>query len=71
MNWLAPSILLGWLVRSSVIQLAGSRGYRALRPMMTGILAGELLSDIGWIGVGAVYYAQTGRLPSQFSVFVN
>jgi hypothetical protein len=57
-TWLAPSILLGWLIRSSVIQLAGSRGYRALRPLMTGIIAGELLSGIGWIGVGAAYFTR-------------
>jgi hypothetical protein len=70
-NWLAPSILLGWFFRTGVIQLAGSRGYRALRPLMTGIIAGELASGIGWIAFGTAYYAFTGRLPSQFSVFQN
>jgi hypothetical protein len=70
-NWLAPSILLGWIVRTSVIQLGGSRGYRQLKPLMTGVIAGELLSGIGWIVVGALYYALTGLVPSQFSVFVN
>jgi hypothetical protein len=68
---LAPSILLGWCVRGAVIQLAGSRGYRALRPLMTGVIAGELVSAIAWIGVGAAYYACTGRPPSKFSIFMD
>jgi hypothetical protein len=63
--------LLGWFFRTTVLQLGGSRGYRALRPLMTGIIAGELLSGIAWIAVGVAYYAITGRLPSQFAVFQN
>jgi XapX domain-containing protein len=70
-NILAPSILVGWCVRTAVISLGGSRAHRAIRPLMIGIIAGELLSGLGWIVVGAIYHATTGLIPAQFSILQN
>ena len=63
------SFLLGWLVKSAVVRTAGAKGYHRLKPLMIGIIAGELVSGLLWMGVGAVYYFVTGKPPAQYWIF--
>jgi hypothetical protein len=64
-----PSFLLGWLIKSAVVGTTGARGYHQLRPLMVGVIAGELLSGLGWMLVGASYYFLTGKAPVAYSIF--
>lgn len=64
-----PSFLLGWMVKSAVVGTSGARGYHAVKPLMVGVIAGELLSGLGFMVIGAAYYFVTGRTPVAYSIF--
>jgi hypothetical protein len=66
---LGPSFLLGWLIKAAVVGTTGARGYHQVKPLMVGIIAGELLSGLGWMLVGATYYFVTGKVPVSYSIF--
>ncbi|MEX0653106.1 MAG: DUF6785 family protein [Phycisphaeraceae bacterium] len=72
-NWglvtFGVSFLLGWLVKSGVVGVAGARGYHQLLPMMCGIIAGGLFSAAIWMVVGIVYFIQTGLPPATYVAF--
>jgi hypothetical protein len=63
------SLLLGWLVKVAVVRLGGARSYRTVRPLMIGIIAGELLAALTWIVAGAAYYLITQELPESVNIF--
>lgn len=63
------SFLLGWMIKAAVVGTTGARGYHAVRPLMIGVIAGELLSALLWMGVGASYFFATGQRPVTYSVF--
>jgi hypothetical protein len=63
------SFLLGWLLKTAVVKTMGAKGYHALKPLMVGIIAGELLAGLFWMGVGAVYYAVTNQVPKSYFIF--
>jgi len=64
-----PSFLLGWMVKGAVVQVGGARGYHAVKPLMIGIIAGELLSGLAWMAVGALYFFITGKTPTTYWIF--
>jgi hypothetical protein len=66
---LAFSFLLGWLAKICVTKYGGAALYTRLRPLMIGLIAGEMLGGIVPMIVGAVYYAYTGNPPRVFAVF--
>lgn len=68
-NCFAYSFLLGWMIKASVVKLLGAKGYHLIKPLMVGVIAGELLAGLGWMVVGAVYYLVTGLAPAQYAIF--
>jgi hypothetical protein len=68
MAMLAPSFLLGWLLKTAVTRLGGHARWRGLRPLMIGLIAGDLLGMAFWMGIGATYYGIEGVLPPRYSV---
>lgn len=66
---LGPSFLIGWLIKLALSHGAGARGYRAAMPLVVGVIAGELLSALGWTLAGVVYYTSTGLSPAVYRVF--
>jgi hypothetical protein len=68
MGRLAPSFLLGWAVKAVTVKLGGAKGYQAVKPLMVGIIAGELLAAIGWLIAGAIYYRVTGKIPPVYRI---
>jgi hypothetical protein len=64
-----PSFLVGWLVKAGVVGTTGAKGYHAVKPLMVGVIAGELLSGLFWMMVGAGYFFSTGRTPVSYWVF--
>ena len=60
----AASFLLGWLLKTTILRMGGERLYRRTVPFMVGLIAGEMMTALLWILVGAVYYFATGRTPA-------
>ncbi len=66
---LAVSFLLGWFIKWAVLQTGGTRGYRAVLPLMLGVIAGELIAALGWTIIGGAYYFGTGIRPPSYRVY--
>lgn len=63
------SILAGWLIKTAVTRFGGGQKYRQLKPLMIGIIAGDLLGGLLFMGIGAAYYAITGMEPKEYRIF--
>ncbi len=68
-NQFAFSFLIGWAVKAAVIRTTGSRGYHAARPIIIGLIAGELLAALTWTLVGGGYFLWTGVEPVSYQIF--
>jgi hypothetical protein len=68
-NRITISCFLGWLIKLAVVRLGGDRAYRKVRPLMIGIIAGEIIAALLWAVVGAIYYGCTGITPKSPSIF--
>jgi len=68
MTVFAFSFLIGWLVKLGVMRSTGARGYQAVRPMMIGIIAGELLAGLLWIAIGGIYFLVEGKTPVSYTI---
>lgn len=62
------SFFLGWLAKMLVTKLGGAQAYEQTKPLMVGIIAGELLAGLGWMLVGALYYFVTGLTPKSYVI---
>ncbi len=62
------SFLAGWALKASVVRLLGSRGCHQIKPLLVGVIAGELLMSLGWMIVGLIYYFFTGVSPPMYYV---
>jgi hypothetical protein len=66
----SASLLLGWVVKTCVTKFGGGKKYHELKPLMVGIIAGDLLGGLLFMIVGASYYAMTGRqTPIRYVIF--
>ncbi|NJL30595.1 MAG: hypothetical protein HC898_02595, partial [Phycisphaerales bacterium] len=63
------SFLLGWLIKSALVKCTGSKGYHQAKPLMIGIIAGELTMSLVLVVIGATYYLVTGLSPPLYTVF--
>jgi hypothetical protein len=54
------SFLLGWLVKSFVMDYCGARIYQAGKPVMLGLVAGEVIGALVPVIVGFIHYAVQG-----------
>jgi len=68
--WMGPSFFLGWLLKASIRRFGGGRAYRRSRPIFVGMVAGEFVAGIFWMGVGMAYYLVTGKTGRIFRVHV-
>jgi len=66
--WLGPSFFVGWLLKTLISQLGGSRTYQKSKPIFIGFVAGEFAAGILWAIVGLIYYLQTGTYGPMFRV---
>jgi hypothetical protein len=65
---LAPAFLMGWAIKLAVTRYGGAPAYRKVKPLMTGLIAGEMLMGVVFMIIGAVYYFATGRPPVEYGV---
>ncbi len=63
------SILLGWLVKTLSIRFGGYALVQRLRPLMFGVIGGEILGALLFMAVGALYYLVTGKPPIAYRYF--
>lgn len=67
-NTFAVSFLVGWGIKAAVVRTAGAKGFHNLKPLMVGVIAGELLAGLIWILVGATYYLVTQLQPRSYGI---
>jgi len=63
------SFLLGWFLKVLLTKLGGERMYTRAKALMIGVIAGDLLGGMLWMGVGAIYYGATGLAPKRYHIF--
>jgi len=54
------SFFLGWLIKTAVTRFAGAQSYEKTKPMMLGVIIGDLAGGFSLVAVNWVYYAITG-----------
>lgn len=62
------SFLLGWAIKSLITRYGGAKAYQRLKPLMIGLIGGELLASLVPLIVGVIYSAVTGRAPRPFRI---
>lgn len=67
-NTMAFSFLLGWLLKVLVVRYGGGKLYLRLKPLVIGLIAGEMLGAVIPVMVGTIYYLVTGRPPMPFRI---
>ena len=68
---MAASFLGGWLIKLLVTRYGGASWYQRLKPLMFGLIAGELLGGLVPMVVGLVYWLATGLPPKVFNILPN
>ena len=67
-NNFAFSFLVASLIKSSIVKVGGITTYQRVKPLMVGLIAGELLAAVGWMIVGTIYYLTTGLPPETYRI---
>lgn len=65
----ATSFMIGWAFKSLVVRFGGGNAYQRLKPLMVGMIAGDLLGGLGFMVAGSIYYFHTGFPPVKYWVF--
>jgi hypothetical protein len=65
---LAFSFLVGFAIKVAVTKYGGAAVYQKLKPLMIGVIAGDMLGGLLPMIIGAIYYACTGEPPKLFKV---
>ena len=69
LNCFAWSFFIGWIIKALVVKFGGGRTYQHVKPLMIGVIAGDLTGGLVFIIVGTVYYLLTGFPPKNFYIF--
>jgi len=62
------SYLIGWAVKTGIARYGGSHTYNRMKPLMLGLIAGEVLGALFPTLFGAIYYFITNIQPKMFNV---
>jgi hypothetical protein len=65
---LAASFFVGWLIKVAVTRLLGGKSYQKVKPIMIGLIAGDVIGGIIPMIAGGIYYYLTGLTPKPFRV---
>lgn len=65
------SFILGWIVKLTVMKYGGSRLYNRLKPLMLGLIAGEILGALVPSLIGTVYFFVTGQQPKPYILYMG
>ena len=61
----APAFLMGWFIKVAVTKYGGARVYQKLKPLMFGLIAGEILGALIPMIVGSIYYFASDGMPQK------
>jgi hypothetical protein len=64
----AASFLLGWLIKVLVTKYGGAAAYQKGKPLMIGVIAGDMLGGLIPVIIGLIYYLVMGEPPKRFTV---
>ncbi|MGA1194125.1 MAG: DUF6785 family protein [Kiritimatiellia bacterium] len=68
-NAFAQSFLIGWIIKVAVTKYGGAAIYQRYKPLMFGLIAGEMLGGLAPMIVSLIYYLVTGgEMPKPFLV---
>jgi hypothetical protein len=62
------SFLLGWAIKAAVARFGGAGLYQRLKPLMIGLVAGDMFAAMVTLIVGLIYYLNTGDPPKRYMV---
>ncbi|NBC10536.1 MAG: hypothetical protein GVY24_02225 [Planctomycetes bacterium] len=62
---MAFSFFVGWMVKTGVLHAGGVALFGRIKPLMIGLIAGELFGGLVWVITGTLYYFQTGLPPER------
>ena len=65
---LSFSILVGCLIKVGVTKYGGAKLYQKLKPLMIGVIAGEMMGMVIPIIIGTAYYIITGKPPVEYTI---
>ena len=65
---LAFSFLVGCLIKTAVTKYGGASAYQKLKPLMIGVIAGDIIGGVVPMIIGAIYWSSTGLPPKLFKV---
>lgn len=65
---MGASFLAGWFIKMMVTRYMGGQWYQKLKPLMFGLIAGDLIGGLIPMIVGAIYYFTTGHNPEIFRI---
>ena len=68
LRWMGVSYLIAWVIKILVTKYGGSKLYGTLKPVMMGLIAGEVLGALFPSLFGLVYYLITNHQPKMFNV---
>ncbi len=63
------SFFFGWLIKVFAVRFGGNRAALRLRPLMIGIISGEILAALVFMIAGAIYFFSTGQKPLVYRYF--
>lgn len=67
-RYLGFSFLVGWLVKSMVVKYGGAHHYARLKPLMLGLVAGEMAAGAVTMLIGGIYYWVQGVPPRSYII---
>ncbi|MGD9875016.1 MAG: DUF6785 family protein [Kiritimatiellia bacterium] len=69
-NCFAQSFLIGWLIKVAVTKYGGANIYQKLKPLMFGLIAGEMLGGVLPMIVSLIYYKilTDGLIPKAYQI---
>ena len=65
---MAWSFLAGCFLKFVVCRYGGAQSYQKVKPLMFGLIAGDMVAGLAVIVMGFVYYRYTGELPKTYWV---
>ena len=65
---MAVSFLIGWFIKAVITRYGGAAGYQRFKPLMFGLIAGDLLAGVVVFLIGTGLFLVTGSAPSEFEV---
>ncbi|HUU60647.1 MAG TPA: DUF6785 family protein, partial [Phycisphaerae bacterium] len=65
---LAPSFLVGWVIKGAITKFGGGEAYRKNKPLFIGLIAGALMAGIFWQIAGITYYQILEEAPKRYVI---